>query len=527
MESGKTESLEMNFSSAAAVGGSEELTTECHQIRRISTEKSFKNPQNQQMYEVERLLQAVPKLNEIFDIVAKVGEGTFSSVFLANVKSSTPDQEKKKFVVKHIIPTSHPDRILTELICMQNIGGKDNVMGLNLCLREQSHVVMVMPYFPHDKFHHFIQNMTVEETREYMKNLFLALRRVHQFNIIHRDVKPSNFLYNRKERKYALVDFGLAQKVPTPKRKTRITAGKEDTPIKITVNPKESQLLKRKIAEINPSVRLTELNINTFQNKNTTSQKFPLAVPSSGEENRPKRPRILSPRKEDRTVGTTRTSLKTKPHGQNILRVKNCRCFGKAQVCEICTSRSNQVAPRAGTPGFRAPEVLIRYESQTTAVDMWAAGVIFLSILARRYPFFKVPDDLTGLAQIMSIHGSEEVKMAARKLGKDVQCNIKLPAMDLQQLCQKLQDNKSSSTTSLHTRLSGNTLPRKRSPKQQRSPQSQKSALSGIKVKRRQCEEFPKSAYDLLRQLLDLNPSTRITAEGALHHPFITGADRQ
>lgn len=46
MESGKTESLEMNFSSAAAVGGSEELTTECHQIRRISTEKSFKNPQS-------------------------------------------------------------------------------------------------------------------------------------------------------------------------------------------------------------------------------------------------------------------------------------------------------------------------------------------------------------------------------------------------------------------------------------------------------------------------------------------------
>lgn len=35
--------------------------------------------------------------------------------------------------------------------------------------------------------------------------------------------------------RYALVDFGLAQKVPTPKRKTRITAGKEDTPIKITV----------------------------------------------------------------------------------------------------------------------------------------------------------------------------------------------------------------------------------------------------------------------------------------------------
>ena len=54
------------------------------------------------------------------------------------------------------------------------------------------------------------------------------------------------------------------------------------------------------------------------------------------------------------------------------------------------------------------------------AVDMWAAGVIFLSILSGRYPFFRAPDDVTALAQIMSIMGTEETKEAANTNGKAI-----------------------------------------------------------------------------------------------------------
>jgi cell division control protein 7 len=43
--------------------------------------------------------------------------------------------------------------------------------------------------------------MIVEETKGYMRALLSALRRVHKFNIIHRDVKPSNFLYDRANRR--------------------------------------------------------------------------------------------------------------------------------------------------------------------------------------------------------------------------------------------------------------------------------------------------------------------------------------
>lgn len=52
-----------------------------------------------------------------------------------------------------------------------------------------------------------------------------------------------------------------------------------------------------------------------------------------------------------------------------------------------------------------------------SAIDMWSAGIIFLSLLSGRYPFFKASDDLTALAQIMTVRGSRETIQAARTFG--------------------------------------------------------------------------------------------------------------
>lgn len=101
-------------------------------------------------------------------------------------------------------------------------------------------------------------------------------------------------------------------------------------------------------------------------------------------------------------------------------------------------------ANRAGTRGFRAPEVLLKCNEQTggmyqrhlwstghhsdkpplTAIDIWSVGMIMLFFLTGKFPLFQSNDDIEALMEIACIIGKRRMELAAT-----LHCRLYLPIL--------------------------------------------------------------------------------------------------
>jgi serine/threonine protein kinase len=72
--------------------------------------------------------------------------------------------------------------------------------------------------------------MTALKAREYIFQLLRALAALDGAKIVHRDVKPTNFLTNFDKKTFVLVDFGLAHLVPPPCRFRLDSLGRGSVP---------------------------------------------------------------------------------------------------------------------------------------------------------------------------------------------------------------------------------------------------------------------------------------------------------
>ncbi|XP_052863163.1 cell division cycle 7-related protein kinase [Anopheles cruzii] len=564
----------------------------------------------EQQQQRPRVQEQIPTIGDRYVVHGKIDRGTFSTVSLATRREEAHlDREKRRmYAIKLITETSHPTRIERELRCMMQLGGRCNVVGIVDAFRHQGSVALVMKYIPHEPFQQYFAELTPAEVQRYMQNLLIPLRRVHQYGVIHRDVKPSNFLHARRHGGYMLVDFGLAQETTcgeftlrggpvkqpeavgvakTDKRKVSIgddgsdrsgALGAAACEVAIPAQQQQQVCKRHKTNGSSSTENNTPDELARRMGANSLSSVQQAAlVPPQQQRGHPCSPLKLSnsvakdglsalARQIKSTVAGISQGLKLHQESRRLAvpaapaapapvaaraapgappaaaaaAAARCECCGRPRVCNACLVKRELYAPRAGTPGYRPPEVLLKYPDQTTAVDIWAVGVIFLSILSACYPFFGNTDDLTSLAHIVCVFGYDRIADTARLLDRNLlidERTMQKKPMSLRKICRHFR--------ALHRRrLEGGGIP----PPDPDRPGGDNTPVGepdeantcsncdllfedcvcetpaapggGEQEQRVDGDEFGEAAYDLLGRLLEINPHKRITAAEALEHPF-------
>jgi serine/threonine protein kinase len=113
--------------------------------------------------------------------------------------------------IKRLVRTSSPQKVYDELQYLKILDGKHHVIPVLDVRRTDEQVIIVFPYFPSHDIRDYMKHMTMEDIKIMMKQLFQALKHLHAHNIIHRDIKPTNFLYSFTKKRGVLLDFGLAE----------------------------------------------------------------------------------------------------------------------------------------------------------------------------------------------------------------------------------------------------------------------------------------------------------------------------
>ncbi|KAF1809039.1 serine/threonine protein kinase Hsk1 [Eremomyces bilateralis CBS 781.70] len=359
-----------------------------------------------------------------YRLINRIGEGTFSTVYKAEdlqynaykngwdaqpFDNSSPQKRqsrgpKPRFVaIKKIYVTSSPSRILNELELLHDLRDSDAICPLITAFRHQDQVIAILPFCPHRDFRDYYKGMSMNDVRVYMRSLFVALQSVHDHGILHRDVKPTNFLYSPSRGRGLLVDFGLAERAGTDYHFC--------------------------CCELAPTERQSRFQTSTYKIMPSDRGRYP------------------------------NQKTDTRP-----------------------TRRAN----RAGTRGFRAPEVLFKCTAQTTAIDIWSAGVMLLTFLTKRFPFFHSADDIDAVLEMAALFGKKKMHQAGMLHGQMFETNI---------------------------------------------PTYRESGYSWEKIvlwasgrdgsKGGRLHQDEKDAIEFMELCFAIDPKERITATGALEHPFI------
>lgn len=152
---------------------------------------------------------------EDFEILKLIGKGTFGQVFQVRKKDTRRIYAMKVLSKKVIVQKKEIQHTIGERNILVRTATSESpfIVGLKFSFQTAADLYLVTDYMSGGElFWHLQKEGRFQEERAkfYIAELILALRHLHQYDIVYRDLKPENILLDANGH-IALCDFGLSK----------------------------------------------------------------------------------------------------------------------------------------------------------------------------------------------------------------------------------------------------------------------------------------------------------------------------
>ena len=138
------------------------------------------------------------------------------NLLIKKTNTLTFNKNKDKFAIKRYFKSFNPKLAQVELSILSYLSSKIHDNRILKIIdgkynEETGDFYFISRFFKHHKFVEYFKELSFEKMQIYMFQLLSCIKNIHSAGIIHRDIKPDNFLFNVDTNDCLLIDFGLAE----------------------------------------------------------------------------------------------------------------------------------------------------------------------------------------------------------------------------------------------------------------------------------------------------------------------------